>query len=40
MPVLTIEQFSLVVNVLSFTFAAMLASFIFFVLARGQVLPK
>jgi bacteriorhodopsin len=40
MPVLTIGQFSLVVNVLSFTFAAMLASFIFFVLARGQVLPK
>mgnify|MGYP000008795091 FL=1 len=40
MPVLTSGQFSLVVNVLSFTFAAMLASFIFFVLARGQVLPK
>ena len=40
MQVLTIGQFSLVVNVLSFTFAAMLASFIFFVLARGQVLPK
>lgn len=40
MPVLTISQFSLVTNVLSFTFAAMFASFIFFALARGEVLPK
>ncbi|NDJ52783.1 MAG: bacteriorhodopsin [Chloroflexi bacterium] len=37
---LTPTQFSLVYNTLSFTFATMLASFVFFVLARQQVSPK
>lgn len=40
MPELTIGQYSLVYNLFSFTFAAMLASFIFFVLARQQIAPK
>jgi len=40
MPVLSIDQFSLVYNLLSFTFAAMLASFIYFVLARSEISPK
>jgi len=37
---LSTGQFSLVYNLLSFTFAAMLASFIFFVLSRDQVAPQ
>lgn len=37
---LTLTQYSLVYNALSFTFACMFASFIFFVLARQQVAPK
>ncbi len=37
---LSIGEFQLVYNVFSFTFAAMFASFIFFVLARGQVSAK
>lgn len=40
MPELTVEQFSLVYNAFSFTFAAMLATFAFLVLSRGEVLPK
>ncbi len=40
MPTLSIGQFSLVYNLLSFTFAAMFASFIFFVLARSEIAPK
>jgi bacteriorhodopsin len=37
MPQLSIAEYSLVYNAFSFTFAAMLGSFIFFVLARQQV---
>lgn len=37
MPVLSIDQFGIVNNVFSFTFAAMFASFIFFVLSRSEV---
>jgi bacteriorhodopsin len=37
MPDLTIEQYDLVYNMLSFTFAAMLASFAYFILVRGNV---
>ncbi len=33
-------QFNIVYNALSFAIAAMLGSFVFFVLARGQVAPK
>lgn len=40
MPELTPTQYELVYNVFSFTFAAMLGSFIFFVLARGEVSAK
>ncbi len=40
MPQLTIGQYSFVANVLSFTIAAMLASLVFFVLARSEVSPK
>jgi bacteriorhodopsin len=40
MPQLTVGEYSLVYNLLSFTFAAMLASFIFFVLSRDQVAPQ
>ena len=40
MPQLSVGEFSLVYNLLSFTFAAMLASFIFFVLSRDQVAPQ
>lgn len=40
MPDLSIEQFDLVYNAFSFTFAAMFATFIFLVLGRGQVSPK
>lgn len=38
--VLTFDQYQIVYNVLSFTFAAMLASFVFFILARMQVAEK
>src|SRR5690606_12792349 len=37
---LSSSEYSLVYNVFSFTFAAMFASFIFFVLMRPQVAPK
>lgn len=40
MPTLTVTQFSVVSNVLSFTIAAMGAAFIFFLGARSQVNPK
>lgn len=40
MPELTVQQFQLVYNALSFTFAAMLGSFAFFVMAREQVASK
>lgn len=40
LPDLSLEQYSLVYNILSFTFAAMLASFVFFVLMRQQVASK
>lgn len=40
MPQLSSTEYSLVYNLLSFTFAAMLASFIFFVLSRDQVAPQ
>jgi bacteriorhodopsin len=40
MPDLSPEQYSLVYNMFSFTFAAMLASFIFFVLSSQQVAPE
>jgi bacteriorhodopsin len=40
MPQLTSGEFSLVYNLLSFTIAAMLASFIFFVLSRERVAPQ
>jgi bacteriorhodopsin len=39
MPELSSVEFSLVYNLFSFTFAAMFASFLFFVLSRGQVAP-
>lgn len=40
MPQLSTGEFSLVYNFLSFTLAAMIASFIFFILSRDQVSPK
>lgn len=40
MPELTIGQYDLVYNLFSFTLAAMLASFVFFLLARERVAPK
>lgn len=40
MPELTAGEYSLVYNLFSFTFAAMFASFIFFVLARQELAPK
>ena len=40
MPDLTLGQFNIVYNALSFAIAAMLGSFVFFVLARDQVAPK
>jgi len=40
MPTLSLGQYQLVYNTLSLAIAAMLASFIFFVLGRGQVSPK
>jgi bacteriorhodopsin len=40
MPQLTSGEFSLVYNLLSFAIAAMLASFIFFVLGRDRVAPQ
>lgn len=40
MPALSVGQYSLVYNLFSFTFAAMFASFIFFVLARSEVSPQ
>jgi bacteriorhodopsin len=40
MPDLTVAQYSLVYNMFSFTFAAMLASFIFFVLSSQQIAPE
>lgn len=40
MPELSSFQYSLVYNAFSFTFAAMFASFIFFVLGRQNVAPK
>ena len=39
MPDLSVAQYSLVYNMFSFTFAAMLASFVFFVLARQSISP-
>jgi bacteriorhodopsin len=40
MPQLTTGEFSIVYNLLSFTLAAMIASFIFFVLRRDSVAPQ
>lgn len=40
MPTLSIGEYSLVYNLFSFTFAAMFASFIYFVLVRPQVAPQ
>ncbi len=40
MPSLSVGQYQLVYNTLSLAVAAMLASFVFFVTARGQVSPK
>lgn len=40
LPVLTPEQYSLVYNMLSFTLATLLASFVFFILSRTQVGEK
>jgi len=40
LPDLTIGQYSLVYNVLSFTFASMAAAFLFFVMAQNRVAPK
>lgn len=40
LPDLTVGQYSLVYNMFSFTFAAMLGSFVFFILARNEVAPK
>lgn len=40
MPDLTPSQYDIVYNMLSFTFAAMLAAFIFFVLIRNQLAPQ
>ncbi len=40
MPELSVFQFSLVYNMLSLAIAAMLGSFAFFVMARGQVSPR
>ncbi len=37
---LSFDQYQIVYNVFSFTFAAMLASFVFFILARAQVAEK
>lgn len=37
---LSFDQYQIVYNVISFTFAAMLASFVFFILARAQVAEK
>jgi bacteriorhodopsin len=37
---LSLNEFSLVYNAFSFTFAAMFASFIFFVVSREQIAPK
>ncbi len=37
---LTFDQYQIVYNVFSFTFAAMLASFVFFILVRTQVAEK
>lgn len=39
MPTLTGGEYTLVYNAFSFTFAAMFASFLFFVLSRGQIAP-
>jgi bacteriorhodopsin len=38
-PTLTAAEYTLVYNAFSFTFAAMFASFLFFVLSRGQIAP-
>jgi bacteriorhodopsin len=40
LPTLSFQQYTLVYNMLSFTFACMLASFVFFVLARNYVGEK
>ncbi len=40
LPVLSPFQYNLAYNAFSFTFAAMFASFIFFVLGRGGIAPK
>ena len=40
MPTLTVSQFSLVYNALSFVFAAMLAAFVFFILSRQNIAPQ
>ncbi len=40
MPTLTVEQYTLVYNMLSLTIASMFASFVFFVLVKNEILPK
>lgn len=40
LPTLTVSQYSLVANMFSFTLASMLAGFVFFILARGEVGKK
>lgn len=40
LPELSVGEYSLVYNLFSFTIAAMLASFVFFVLGRQQVAPR
>ncbi|MFZ4586093.1 MAG: bacteriorhodopsin [Acidimicrobiia bacterium] len=40
LPVLTANQYQLVYNVVSFTFAAMLAGFVYFILVRKTVSPN
>jgi bacteriorhodopsin len=40
MPQISPEQFQLVYNLFSFTFATMFAAFIFFVLSRSQIAPQ
>ena len=40
MPTLTVGEYSLVYNMLSFTIASMLAAFVFFVMARSNLAPK
>jgi len=40
LPTLTVGQYSLVYNMLSFTIASMLAAFVFFIMAQSRVAPK